>query len=77
MRRYVLGQTVYIISSMLHVRQAVIIGISGGLYTLRFSDGKGGIRVCGSRLFAYRDEALDRAERSAWHSSYDLKRLLF
>ena len=39
------------------VREVDILKTAGGLVTVRFADGKGGMRVRESRLFASRQEA--------------------
>ena len=45
------GQTVYLVESCRRVREAVVRSRSGGLYTVRFTDSGGGIRVRGDRLY--------------------------
>ena len=45
------GQTVYLVESCRRVREAVVLSRSGGLYTVRFTDTGGGIRVRGGRLY--------------------------
>ena len=51
------GQTVYLVESCRCVREAVVHARSGGLYTLRFTDSGGGIRVRGDRLHPTRAAA--------------------
>lgn len=52
------GQTVYLVESCRRVREAVVLSRSGGLYTVRFTDTGGGIRVRGDRLYPTREAAL-------------------
>ena len=52
-----LGQTVYLVESCRFIREAVVHGQSGGLYTLRFTDGRGGIRLRRDRLYPTREAA--------------------
>lgn len=49
------GQTVYLVESCRRVREAVVLSRSGGLYTIRFTDTGGGIRVRADRLHPTRD----------------------
>ena len=51
------GQTVYLVESGHRIREALVRGRSGGLYTVRFTDTGGGIRVRGDRLYPTRDVA--------------------
>lgn len=51
------GQTVYLIESRRRVRAAVIRGRSGPLFTLRFTDTVGGIRLPADRLYPTREAA--------------------
>ena len=53
-----IGRTVYLVESCRRVREAVVRGRSGGLYTVRFTDTGGGIRVRGDRLYPTREAAL-------------------
>ncbi len=73
------GQTVYLVESCRTVREAVVHARSGGLYTLRFTDSGGGIRLRADRLYPTRDAASahlrqQRALRTsqpparAWHN---------
>ena len=39
------------------IREVEIIRFSGGLYTVRFTDSKGGIKIRGNRLLASKEEA--------------------
>lgn len=45
------GQTVYLIESRRRVREAHVLRESGGLFTLRFTDTVGGIRLPADRLY--------------------------
>ena len=49
------GQTVYLVESGHRIREAQVRGRSGGLYTVRFTDTGGGIRVRRDRLYPTRD----------------------
>ena len=51
------GQTGYLVESGHRIREAQVRGRSGGLYTVRFTDTGGGIRVRGDRLHLTRDGA--------------------
>ncbi len=51
------GQTVYLVESGRRIREAVVRSRSGDLYTIRFTDTGGGIRVRGDRLLLTRDGA--------------------
>lgn len=51
------GQTVYLVESCRTVREAVVHARSGGLYTLRFTDSGGGIRVRADRLYPTHEAA--------------------
>ncbi len=51
------GQTVYLIESRRRVREAHVLRESGGLFTLRFTDTVGGIRVRRDRLYPTREAA--------------------
>ena len=51
------GETVYLVESCRRVREAVVRGRSGGLYTVRFTDTGGGIRVRRDRLYPTRATA--------------------
>ena len=56
------GQTVYLIESRRRVREAVVRGRAGDLFTLRFTDTVGGIRLPADRLYSTR-EAAEAARR--------------
>ena len=62
-----IGQTVYLIESRRRVREAVIRGRSGPLFTLRFTDTVGGIRLPADRLYPTREaaEAAARQRKAA------------
>ncbi len=51
------NQTVYLVESCRFIREAQVRRRSGGLYTVRFTDSGGGIRVRGDRLFPTRAAA--------------------
>lgn len=56
MKKYAVGDTVYIIESHRYIRAGEVIRISGDLYTIRF-DYESAIRVHESRLFASAEDA--------------------
>ncbi len=55
--RYRSGDTVYIIESVRFIRQCVVLRFGGGLYTLRFADSPGGVRLRENRLFPTEEAA--------------------
>lgn len=55
--KYAKNDVVYLVESNKFVREVQIIRYSGGLYTVQFRKGAGGIKVRESRLFASRQEA--------------------
>ena len=58
-----MGETVYLVESCRRVREAQVRGRSGGLYTVRFTDTPGGIRVRGDRLYLTREAAQASLQR--------------
>ena len=52
-----IGQTVYLVESCRRVREVQVHSRSGPLYTVRFTDTGGGIRVRGDRLYPTRAAA--------------------
>lgn len=52
-----LNQTVYLVESCRRVREVRVWGRSGPLYTVRFADTGGGIRVRRDRLYPTREAA--------------------
>ena len=52
-----LQETVYLVEPGRRVREAQVWGRSGSLYTVRFTDTGGGIRVRRDRLFLTREAA--------------------
>ena len=52
-----IGSHAYIVESSHHIREVTIIHRSGDLYTVKFANNNGGIRVRGSRLYATKEEA--------------------
>ena len=58
-----LGQMVYLVESCRTVREAQVRSRSGGLYTIRFTDSPGGIRVRADRLFLTRAAAISHLHR--------------
>lgn len=57
------GQTVYLVESGRRIREAVVRSRSGDLYTIRFADTGGGIRVRGDRLHLTREAAAARVRQ--------------
>ncbi len=55
--RYNINDTAFLIESNRIIREVKILKYAGGLYTVRFVDGAGGIKVRENRLFATEDEA--------------------
>lgn len=51
------NDTAFLIESNRIIREVKILKFSGGLYTIRFVQGGGGIKVRESRLFATEEEA--------------------
>lgn len=58
LNKYNVNDTVFFIESNRIVRKAEIVKFAGGLYTIRFAHGNGGIKVRESRLFATKQEAI-------------------
>jgi hypothetical protein len=73
-----INETVYLVESGRRIREVQVRSRSGGLYTVRFTDTVGGIRVRGDRLCLTRDEAAARVRQqktreqlirpSYWHN---------
>ena len=59
MKKYAVGNTVYIIEGNRDIRAGKIIRVSGDLYTIRF-EYENATRVHGSRLFASMEEAAEQ-----------------
>lgn len=55
--KYAKDDIAYLIESNRFVREVKVIKFSGGLYTIQFRKGGGGIKVRESRLFPTREEA--------------------
>lgn len=55
--KYERGQTVYIVENGHFIRECVVINYVGGMYTIRFSDGNGAIKLRESRLFPTKEAA--------------------
>ena len=53
-----INETVYLVESGRRIREAQVRSRSGGLYTVRFTDTGGGIRVRRDRLYPTREAAL-------------------
>ena len=53
-----MGDTAYLIHSNRFVREVTVMSIDcGGMYSVRFNDANGGIRVRSSRLFQRKEDA--------------------
>ncbi len=62
------GDTAYIIESGRFVREVTVVSKSGDLYTLKFTDTGGGVKLRGGRLYPSREaaeEAMKTKEKSA------------
>lgn len=76
MKRFAVGDTVYLIESHRDIRAGEVIRVSGDLYTIRFGY-ESAIRVHGSRLFATADDAAQqlpehlrpgyKKKKTPWH----------
>lgn len=51
------GDTAYIVESSRFIREVTVIKFAGGLYTIRFKDSNGGIKVRENRLFQAKEDA--------------------
>lgn len=60
--KYKPGNRAFIIESKRFIREVEIVKFSGGLYTLRFPDSGGGIKLRENRLFSTKEEAENRAK---------------
>lgn len=56
------GAKAFIIESKRFIREVEILKFSGGLYTLRFPDSGGGIKLRENRLFATKEEAEQKSK---------------
>lgn len=61
--RYKQGDKAFIVESKRFIREVEIVKFSGGLYTLRFTDSGGGIRLRENRLFTTKKEAERNGKR--------------
>ena len=59
-----IGRTVYLVESCRRVREAVVRGRSGPLYTVRFTDTGGGVRLRADRLYPTREAAQAAMQRA-------------
>lgn len=55
--KYKPGDKVFIIESKRFIREVEVVKFSGGLYTLRFTDSGGGVKLRENRLIATKEEA--------------------
>lgn len=60
--KYKPGDKAFIIESKRFIREVEILKFSGGLYTLRFPDSGGGIKLRENRMFATKEEAEKKAK---------------
>ena len=58
------GQIVYLVESGRRVREVRVLERAGTLYTVRFTDTGGGIRVRGDRLCLTRDDAAAQVQQA-------------
>lgn len=63
--KYNPGDTAYIIESGRFIREATVIRVSGDLYTLKFTDTGGGVKLRGGRLYPSKEEAEKATKRTA------------
>lgn len=59
MTKYNPGDKAYIVESGLTVREVLVIRVVGDMYTLRFTDTGGGVKLREGRLYPSRDPAED------------------
>ena len=57
MSKFNQGDTAFIVESHHFIREVKIIKCSGGMYTIKFIDSTGGIKVREHRLFSSKEEA--------------------
>ena len=57
MNKFKQGDTAFIIESKIFIREVEIIRFSSGMYTVRFKDSGGGIKLKEERLYRTKDEA--------------------
>lgn len=55
--KYKPGDKAFIIESKRFIREVEVVKFSGGLYTLRFTDSGGGVKLRENRLIATKEEA--------------------
>ena len=55
--KYNVNDTAFLLESNRIIRKVTIVKCAGGFYTIRFTDGTGGIKVRENRLFASKEEA--------------------
>lgn len=73
--KFEVGQTVYIVENNHIVREVTIVSRKGDFYTVRFENGKGGIRLKEHRIFpsqtAAEESILQKEKKSGYRSPYD------
>ncbi|MCD7724253.1 MAG: hypothetical protein LUI12_01650 [Clostridiales bacterium] len=55
--KYSPGDTAFLVGSNRFIQEVKILKFGGGLYTVRFADSGGGIKVRENRLFATKEDA--------------------
>ena len=69
------GEIAYILESNRIIREVIIVRNTGGMYLIRFADGKGGIQVKEHRLFKSKEEAENSIpgfqKKKRIHNPYD------
>ena len=61
--KYKPGDTAFLIESVHFIREVTILKFSGGLYTVRFANTGGAIRVRENRLFPTEDAAKESSPK--------------
>lgn len=73
--KYEIGSTAYIVESNHTVREVTIVSRKGEFYTVRFENGKGGIRLKEHRIFPSQEVAEEsfpkKEKKQGYRSPYD------
>lgn len=73
--KYNPGDTAFIVESSRFIREVTIVKYAGGLYTIRFKDSNGGIKVRENRLFQTKEDAEatipGKVEKPKYRSPWD------
>lgn len=56
-KKYNPGDAAFIVESSRFIREVKVVKFAGGLYTIKFTDSKGGIKVRENRLFSTKEDA--------------------